>query len=72
MIRPIIEGARKRYQVAVAETAHNDKWQRAQVGIAAISASEKHLCEILDEVERFVWSFPEVEILETQRHFLEV
>ena len=63
MIKPIIEGARRRYQVAVAEVDHQDKWQRAAIGVAAVASSAGHADEVLATVERFVWSFPEIEVI---------
>ena len=71
VVKTVLEGARRRYQVAAAETAHQDKWQRAQVGFASLSGSSTHVTEVLDEVERFVWSFPEVEVLRVDRDWLE-
>ena len=63
MIKPIIEGARRRYQVAVAEVDHQDKWQRAAIGVAVVASTAGHADEVLAAVERFVWSFPEVEVI---------
>ena len=63
MIKPIIEGARRRYQVAAAEVDHQDKWQRAALGFAVVAASAGHAEEVVQAVERFVWSFPEVEVI---------
>ena len=71
IIRPIIEGCRRRYRVAAAEVEHQDLWQRAGMSVAAVSSSPGHLGEILDEVERFVWSFPEVEVVGCERHWLD-
>jgi uncharacterized protein YlxP (DUF503 family) len=53
--------------VAAAEVDHQDKWQRAALGMAAVAATPAHACEVLDAVERFVWSFPEVEVLDSER-----
>jgi len=63
VIKPIIEGARRRYQVAAAEVDFQDKWQRAAVGVAVVASSAGHAEEVLAAVERFVWSFPEVELV---------
>jgi uncharacterized protein YlxP (DUF503 family) len=49
--------------VAAAEVDHQDKWQRAVIGVAAVAASPGHAREVLATVERFVWSFPEVDVL---------
>ena len=71
VVKPIVEGARQRFGVAVAEVGHQDRWQRAAVGVAAVGSSPGHVADVLDAVERFVWSFPEVEVLETERAWLE-
>ena len=63
MIKPIIEGARRRYQVAAAEVDFQDKWQRAAIGVAVVAGGAGHAEEVLAAVERFVWSFPEVEVI---------
>ena len=70
-ITPILEGARRRYRVASAEVGRQDEWQRAELGFTAISSSAGHTTEVIDQVERFVWSFPEVDVLSTERTWLE-
>src|SRR5688572_6471582 len=72
IVRPIVDGLWRRYRVAAAEVDLQDKWQRAVVAVAAVGGNESHVCEILDRVERFIWSFPEVEVLDSFRHWLEV
>jgi uncharacterized protein YlxP (DUF503 family) len=71
VVKSILEGARRRYQVAAAETAHHDRWQRSELGFAAVASSPTHLAERIDEVERFVWSFPEAEVLTADRSWME-
>ena len=63
-IKPILEGARRRFQVAAAEVDYQDKWQRAALGFASVAAGPGHARQVLENVERFVWSFPEVDVLE--------
>ena len=71
MVKTIVEGARRRYQVAAAETGAQDSWQRAELGFSAISPSTGHAQEVVDAVERFVWSFPEAEVLGSERFWLD-
>ena len=71
VIRPILDGSRHRFAVAAAEVDHQDRWQRATLGFATVSASPRHADEVLDSVERFVWSFPEVDVTACQRDWLE-
>jgi uncharacterized protein len=70
VIRPIVEGARRRYNVAAAEVGDQNLWQRAQLGFAAVSSSQHHTTEVIDEVSRFVWSFPEISVLDEERTWL--
>ena len=67
MVKPILEGARRRFQVAAAEVEHQDKWQRAVLGFALVGADPGHVEEVLAGVERFVWSFPEAQVLSRDR-----
>lgn len=71
VIRPIIDGARHRFHVAAAEVDVQDKWQRAVLGMAAVAGTAGHVENVLDAVERFVWSFPEVEVLGAERTWAE-
>ena len=71
VLKPITEGARRRFNVAVAETDHQNTWQRAAVCIVAVGASPAHVQDVIDEVERFVWSFPNVHVLSTTRSWME-
>lgn len=70
VLRPILDGARRRYAVAAAEVGAQEAWQSATIGMAAVSGSAHHAGEVLDAVERFVWSFPEVEVTSTLRNWL--
>jgi uncharacterized protein len=71
VVRPIVDGIRNRFAVAVAETDHQDLLQRTEIGVAAVSSSAKLATAVVDEVERFVWSFPEVDVLSVDRYWLD-
>jgi uncharacterized protein len=71
VVKSIVEAARHRYGVAAAEVDHQDTWQRAALGFAAVSGSVTQATDVIDQVERFVWSNPEVEVVETERTWLE-
>lgn len=72
VVRPILEGSRRRFRVSAAETDSHDRWQRAELGFAVVAASASQAGQTLEAVERFVWSFPEVEVLAVDRHWLEL
>ena len=71
VVKTVLEGARRCYQVGAAETGAQDKWQRAELAFTTVAGSRRHVDEVTDAVERFVWSFPEVEVLTADRHWLE-
>lgn len=71
VLRPLIEGIRNRFGVAVAEVGFQDTWQRAAIGIAAVGSAEHQVTEVLDSVDRFIWSWPEIEVTETERTWLD-
>lgn len=71
VVRPIVDGLRRRHRVAVSEVGHQDAHQRTAIGVAAVAPSYAHLVDVLDEVERFVWSFPDAEVLHIERHWMQ-
>jgi uncharacterized protein YlxP (DUF503 family) len=71
VLRPIVDGLRRRYRVAAAEVGLLEKWQRADIGVAVVAGTEAHVLDVLGEVERFVWSFPEIQVLDARRAWLE-
>jgi uncharacterized protein len=72
IIRPIIDGSRHRFAVAAAEVDQQDRWQRAVIAVAVVSPSVTQAEQVLDAVERFVWSFPEVEVVSAGRDWLDL
>jgi uncharacterized protein YlxP (DUF503 family) len=71
VVRPILEGCRHRFGVAAAEVDCQDLWQRATLGVVTVSGSATVAAQVLDGVERFVWSFPEVEVTAATREWME-
>lgn len=71
MVKPIVEGAYRRFSVAAAEVGHHDSLRQATLGMACVSGDAGHAVQVIDAVERFVWSFPEIEVLSTDRKWLE-
>lgn len=71
VLRPILERLQRRFGVSVAEVDHQNLWQRAGLGVAAVSGSSGVLSRLLDDVERFVWAQPEIEVIDVRRYWLE-
>ncbi len=71
-LKPIVEGIRHRHHVSVAETGHQDQWQRASVGVALVASGASRAEQWMDRIERFIWSRPDVEVVATERHWMEI
>ena len=52
--------------MSVAEVDHQDLWQRATLAVAAVSGQEYHLRQVTSEIERFVDTWPAVEVLDVE------
>jgi uncharacterized protein len=71
VVKHIVERSKSRFGVAAAEVDFLEQWQRTELAFAAVGGSQGHVEEVLDSVERFVWSQPDVEILRTDRHWID-
>jgi uncharacterized protein YlxP (DUF503 family) len=71
VVTSLIEGARQRFGVSAAEVGGQDTWQRATLGFAVV-ASEARLAEqVLDSIDRFLWSRPDIEVIASEVRWLE-
>jgi uncharacterized protein len=71
VVRSLLAVARERFHVSAAEVGGQDTWQRAALGFAVV-ASEAHIAEqTIDEIDRYLWSRPEIEVLECTLHWLD-
>ena len=50
VVKHVVETAKSRYGVAAAEVGHQDQWQRAELGFAAVAGSPAHVDKVLDAV----------------------
>jgi hypothetical protein len=72
VVRHLVDAARRRYGVSASEVDHQDLWQRAGLGFSVVAPDAGHAEEVLDRVERFVWSHPEVTVVSSVRHWLDL
>lgn len=71
VVKHLVETARRRYAVSASEVAHHDQWARSTIGFAAVAGDVSHVEDVLDKVERFVWSHPEVEVTSSERYWID-
>ena len=72
VVRHLVETARRRFGVSASEVGEQDRWQLAVLGFAVVAPSASRASELLDRTERFIWSHPEIEVVGSSRHWLEL
>jgi uncharacterized protein YlxP (DUF503 family) len=70
VVKSVVETARRRFGISAAEVGHQDSWQRATIGFAVVASSARQASLVIDDVDRFVWAQPGVEIVATERSWL--
>ncbi|MEA2476603.1 MAG: uncharacterized protein QOC87_802 [Actinomycetota bacterium] len=54
VLRSVIDGIRKRYNVSIAEVDFQDLWQRAAIGVTCVSGSSSQCVKVMNEIDRAV------------------
>lgn len=57
--------------VGAAEVEHLEVWQRAGLGVSVVGESASYVSSVMDTVERYVWSRPEVDVLSFEQSWWE-
>lgn len=71
VVRHLLDTARQRYHVAAAEVGQQNRHQRAELAFVAVASDVGRVEQILDTVERFVWSHPELSVLSASREWMD-
>lgn len=67
VVRPLVAELRRRFEVSVAETSHQDLHRRAGIAAGVVAADAGHAIEVLNGVERLVAGRPEIDLLSARR-----
>lgn len=70
VVRSLLDGARQRFGVSAAEVGGQDTWQRATLGFAVVASEARLAEETLDAIDRFLWSRPEIEVLDGETQWI--
>ena len=57
--------------VACAEVDHQDLWQRSSLGVTVVGGTVGQISNVMDAVERLIWSRAEVDVLDIRRSWWE-
>lgn len=63
-VRKVVSRIRNTFEVSVAEVGSQDKWQRAELGVAAVGNDKSVINQKLDHVLNFVDSLGTAEIVD--------
>jgi uncharacterized protein YlxP (DUF503 family) len=58
------------FNVSVAEVGANDKWQAAEIGVAAVGNEARFVGTVMEKVKGFIGSNPAVRIIEAEVEIL--
>ena len=70
VVRSLLDGARHRFSVSAAEVGGQDTWQRATLGFAVVASEAGLVEEVLDQIDRFLWSRPEIDVVDARIEWL--
>jgi|YelNatPaOPRAMG01_1025707.scaffolds.fasta_scaffold308261_2 uncharacterized protein YlxP (DUF503 family) len=64
VLKGVLEGARRRFNIAIAEVDHLDAHDTATLGVACVSNSSRHANSILDHVLNHLEANPEILVVD--------
>ncbi len=71
VLKPLLDSLRRKYNVSAAEVDFHDLVGRAAIGVAIVAAEHFHISRTERSLERFIMSYPEVEVLGTEVSYLD-
>jgi uncharacterized protein YlxP (DUF503 family) len=71
VVRHLLDSSRSRFSVSAAEVGEQDDRQRARLGFAVVASTAALADGVITSVERHVWSHPDLEVLSTERSWVE-
>ena len=64
ILRSVKDRLRQKFNVSVAETDHNDLWQRAELTVCVVSNERAHAEDVLRQADRLVAETPGARIID--------
>ena len=69
VVKSLKDRLHERFNVSVAETAHQDKWQKAELTACVVSGERRHADSVLQSLDAFVAGDPRARIIDSYRTF---
>ena len=70
VLKSLKDRLHNRLNVSVAETGHQDVWQRAELTACVVSTERRHADSVLASADQLVNSEPRARIIRVQRSYL--
>ena len=70
VVRSVKDRISKRFNVAVSETGHLDKWQRCEIAVAAVAAERRSVERTLEGVRTMLDGEPELRVISDETDIL--
>ena len=70
VLKSLKDRLHKRYNVSVAETAHHDRWQRAELSCSVVAVDQRQASSVLSSADSLVESDALVRIIDSSTSFL--
>jgi uncharacterized protein YlxP (DUF503 family) len=70
VIKSLKDRLHNEYNISVAETAHHDAWQRAELTACVVSTDRRHAQSVMAAVDRFVASSPRCRVIDSVTSYL--
>ncbi len=69
VVKSLKERLRNRFNVSVAETGHQDTWQRVEITACIVTTDRRRADSVLDRMDRLVESSGAGRIIDSQRTY---
>lgn len=69
VVKSLKDRLQTRYRVSVAETAHQELWQRAELAACVVAGEHRQVSDVLDALDRLVASDVRARVIIAQRTY---
>ncbi len=69
VVKSLKDRLHERFNASVAETAHQDKWQKAELTACVVAGERRHADQVLESLDHFVAGDPRARIIDSYRTF---
>jgi len=69
VVKALKDKLHARFNISVAETAHQDVWQRAELTACVVSSERRHAESVLSSADNLVNAEPRARVIDSYRSF---